>query len=513
MLSHQTNKIIIGGTLLALLGGCSNSAAIESLVSPDPQLKENLTDNRVAGAKTIVSTKTYTTDNSSPPVKTSENSTAITPETQTKTNSQLETSSKIDLPENFPQDIPIYSAAELRSTQPGLTIDAGEVRLRSPDDISQIAGYYQTELERSGWEIIQPFSSDPDKTTQTAIAIKDDLKISLAIAKTEDDTDLTIAYEPVKENINAARSSTASVSESSSSTETEVRGKRDTSSDDVALPDALPSSDFVNTENNLDSLSSDGNQNRETLEDSVISETAIAKKTESIAASEAGFTDLDEVPQQLRKYVEEVAALGILTPYMGDGNIDLDKFAPNQPVTRGEYASWLIAANNKYYSDSPGNKIYAVNKTEPPAFQDINVNDPDFNAIQGLAEAGLVPSILTEDSSKLLFQPDAPLKREDLILWKVPLDIRKALPKASAEAIEESWGFQDAANIDSGSIRALFADYQNGDRSNIKRIFGYTTLFQPKKPITRAEAAASLWYFGFQGDGITASEVLKLKEN
>ena len=40
-------------------------------------------------------------------------------------------------------------------------------------------------------------------------------------------------------------------------------------------------------------------------------------------------------------------------------------------------------------------------------------------------------------------------------------------------------------------------------------MFGYTTLFQPKKPVTRAEAAASLWYFGFQGDGITAKEVLE----
>ncbi|MEY4519026.1 MAG: hypothetical protein RLZZ499_1625, partial [Cyanobacteriota bacterium] len=56
--------------------------------------------------------------------------------------------------------------------------------------------------------------------------------------------------------------------------------------------------------------------------------------------------------------------------------------------------------------------------------------------------------------------------------------------------------------------RALYDDFQNGDRSNVRRIFGYTTLFQPKKPVTRAEAAASLWYFGFQGDGITAKEVL-----
>ncbi len=121
----------------------------------------------------------------------------------------------------------------------------------------------------------------------------------------------------------------------------------------------------------------------------------------------------------------------------------------------------------------------------------------------------MIPSRLTEDNTNLLFRPDAPLIREDLVTWKVPLDTRQSLPKASIEAVEESWGFQDVENIDSSAVRALYADFQNGDRSNIRRIFGYTTLFQPKKPVTRAEAAASLWYFGFQGDGITAREVLE----
>jgi hypothetical protein len=86
--------------------------------------------------------------------------------------------------------------------------------------------------------------------------------------------------------------------------------------------------------------------------------------------------------------------------------------------------------------------------------------------------------------------------------------MRKALPQASIKALEESWGFQDAADINSTALRALYGDFQNGDRSNVRRIFGYTTLFQPKKPVTRAEAAVSLWYFGYQGDGITAREIL-----
>ena len=218
---------------------------------------------------------------------------------------------------------------------------------------------------------------------------------------------------------------------------------------------------------------------------------------------------MDEVPEQLQQPLESVSALGILTPYTGDANVELTKFAPNQAITRAEYARWLIAANNRYYSDNPGKKIYVATKNTQPAFKDVSPNHPDFPAIQSLAEAGLIPSRLTEDSTNVLFRPDAPLIREDLVTWKVPLDTRQSLPQASIEAVEESWGFQDVASIDSSAVRALYADFQNGDRSNIRRIFGYTTLFQPKKPVTRAEAAASLGYFGFQGDGITAQEVLK----
>ena len=183
-----------------------------------------------------------------------------------------------------------------------------------------------------------------------------------------------------------------------------------------------------------------------------------------------------------------------------------------KPITRRDYARWLVAINNHFYATSSGDKIHLATKSDQPAFKDIGINDPDYKVIQGLAEAGLIPSRLTNDGSKLLFQPDAPLTRESLITWKVPLDLRKALPQASTETIADSWGFQDVTSIDAQGLRALFADFQNEENANIRRILGYTTLFQPKKPVTRAEAAASLWYLGFQGDGINAQEALKLQE-
>jgi hypothetical protein len=99
-----------------------------------------------------------------------------------------------------------------------------------------------------------------------------------------------------------------------------------------------------------------------------------------------------------------------------------------------------------------------------------------------------------------------------LILWKVPLDTRQALPNASLEAVKESWGFQDAARIDPKALRAVIADFQNGEQSNIRRVFGYTTLLQPKKPVTRAEAASAIWFFGNGGEGMTAQEALKAQQ-
>jgi hypothetical protein len=47
--------------------------------------------------------------------------------------------------------------------------------------------------------------------------------------------------------------------------------------------------------------------------------------------------------------------------------------------------------------------------------------------------------------------------------------------------------------------------------ANIRRVFGFTTLFQPKKSVTRAEAAASLWYFGVQDQGLSAKDAVQAK--
>jgi hypothetical protein len=223
------------------------------------------------------------------------------------------------------------------------------------------------------------------------------------------------------------------------------------------------------------------------------------------------FSDLDEAPEELQPYIQDLIELGILTP---DASTETSaggarEFKPNETITRREFAQWLLEANNTIYADQPAKRIRPAYDTAQPAFQDMSASASDFEIIQGLAEAGLIPSSLSGDSTTVSFRPDAPLTRETLILWKAPLDLRRSLPTASVDAVQETWGFQDAARIEPRALRAVLADFQNGDLSNIRRAFGYTTLFQPQKPVTRAEAAAVLWYFGYQGDGLSAQDVLQ----
>ena len=223
--------------------------------------------------------------------------------------------------------------------------------------------------------------------------------------------------------------------------------------------------------------------------------------------------NLDGVPEDIQLYIQDLQVLNVLEMSELDTKSvnTIEETASSfftQAITRREYAQWLLQTHNVLYADEPGERIRVGNLTDGQAFQDIPATGPGFAAIQGLAAAGIIPSAFTGNSTAINFSPDAPLSREDLILWKIPLDIRAALPSTSPEAVAETWGFQDTASIDPFALKAIAADFQLGDFSNIRRAFGYTTLFRPDKAVTRAEAAAVLWRFGTQTDGRSAAEVM-----
>ncbi len=376
--------------------------------------------------------------------------------------------STIKLPVDFPADIPIYPNATLEEVIPANSDNKISIRWQSADPSNLITSFYRQQFQAKNWQIVQQPQDDVEGTFS---ARRNDLLINLTIKP----------QTVTKAAPNQPQTATKLVIEYSSNPQTTDTNPVTSSNNSEFIGPVLPNTNSPNIT------------------------TQPTSQPETLAAQE--FTDIQKAPPEWRSHIQDLAALGVLSIEPKTNN----EFLPDKIITRREYARWLVAANNAMYANNPAKKIRLAATSTQPAFRDILTQDPDFPVIQGLAEAGLIPSALSGDTTTVLFRPDAPLTREQLLLWKIPLDTRQALPAANLEAVKQTWGFQDAGSIEPKALRAVLADFQNAEQSNIRRVFGYTTLFQPKKPVTRAEASAALWYFGTQGEGMSATEALKLK--
>ncbi|RUR85149.1 hypothetical protein PCC6912_12650 [Chlorogloeopsis fritschii PCC 6912] len=410
---------------------------------------------------------------------------------QTGDRQNQQNNSAPQLPADFPKEIPLYPNAQLQEVIPSSDTESQvSTRWLSSDPTNFIASYYRNQFQTNNWQILQ---QPTDEQGGSFEARHNDLQVKVAIApksvtnaapnQPQTATELIIEYQPNTTTTAQAGQSTNNIVPQPS--DSQFVGPVQPNNNSVSQPVSTP-----NTTNNT--IGASGTSPQE-------------------------FSDLNKVPQELRTYIQDLAALGVLSvesnATKSNSNNTTNQFEPNRTITHREYARWLVAANNAMHPNNPSKQIRLAAESAQPAFSDVPKTDPDFSVIQGLAEAGLIPSPLSGDSTQVLFRPDAPLTREQLILWKVPLDTRQALPAANLDAVKQTWGFQDAGKIDPKALRAVLADFQNGEQSNIRRVFGYTTLFQPKKPVTRAEAAAALWYFGTQGEGMSATEALKLQRS
>ncbi|KAK8497871.1 hypothetical protein V6N12_055720 [Hibiscus sabdariffa] len=172
---------------------------------------------------------------------------------------------------------------------------------------------------------------------------------------------------------------------------------------------------------------------------------------------------------------------------------------PSDLCTRREYARWLVTATS-VLSRNTISKVYPAmyieNVTEL-AFDDITPEDPDFSSIQGLAEAGLISSklsnkdLLNDDLGPFYFSPESPLSRQDLVSWKMALEKRQ-LPETDRKILYQMSGFIDIHKINPHAWPALVADLSAGEQGIIALAFGCTRLFQPNKPVTKAQVAVAL---------------------
>lgn len=436
-------KVASIAVLLASVGACANNQSgrnLEQMFAADPRLQDNP---------------------------------AIAFGNSNNNSNQAAANTNIQLPADFPAEIPRYPNAQLQQ------VTASQTRWITPDPINVVQSFYQNQFQANNWEV------RPSEQEGILEAQRDGLRVSVTI--------------PAPNQSSTAQANTAG------NTEFTLQYTRDTTATTSPSPDASEQAsvpqpgdpDFIGPV---------------PLQQSNSTAQTINNTTQPTAAQ--SFNDISQVPQELRQYLQDLSALGVLPlQATSKSNSATNQFEPNKTITRREYARWLVAANNRFYTDNPAKQIREASASTQPAFQDVPASDPDFAVIQGLAEAGLIPSPLSGSSTTVLFRPDAPLTREQMILWKVPIDTRSSLPNASVDAVQQTWGFQDAAKIEPRALQAVLADFQNSDRANIRRVFGYTTLFQPKKTVTRAEAAAALWYIGTASEGVSAQDALRLQQS
>ncbi|MEE3718382.1 S-layer homology domain-containing protein [Tumidithrix elongata RA019] len=394
----------------------------------------------------------------------------------------------ITLPTDFPADIPIFRQASLQDLQRSPQTDSLNVTSRwlIREQPTQVTQFYRDALSQNGWQVLR--SSDLVNQTPnqgTFLAERNDLLVTVAVQPIPEGTSLLLQYvrlpQPVANNTPNNLSSNLNQLSNNFS-----RNTIDVTNFSIRLFGLTRSFPRLNGQSNSQTNSQILSQNLTSFLPS----------------------DLEAAPASLRPFVKDISQLGIIAPK------SQNNFEPNRTISRREYARWLAMTNNRIYQNRPSRQIrLAQAASDAPTFTDVPRNDPDFSIIQGLANAGLIrPSADTTNNTANLFRPDAQISREELLQWKVPLDLRRPLPNATVESVSQAWGFQDSDRIAPTALRAILADAQAGDLSNIRRSFGFTTLFQPQKPVTRAEAAAILWYFGTQTDGLSIQNILEIEK-
>ncbi len=200
--------------------------------------------------------------------------------------------------------------------------------------------------------------------------------------------------------------------------------------------------------------------------------------------SSGRFVDL-EPGSLVTRSVNRLDQLGVFADISGS------EFQPQRSIRRGEFARWLVLANNAIHADEPSRQIRLGSPSERPIFLDVPEEDPHFRYIQALGAAGLIDGDANQE-----FRPSSLLSRAELIRMKVPLDLPPGQIKGSLQELEEGWGFTDAAQVPPEAIAPLVADRRLNNASTVLRTFGPIRTFNPFEPVSRGEAAIALSAFG-----------------
>ncbi|OMP06838.1 protein CHUP1, chloroplastic-like protein [Corchorus olitorius] len=193
-----------------------------------------------------------------------------------------------------------------------------------------------------------------------------------------------------------------------------------------------------------------------------------------------------------------------------------DDVRADELCTRREYARWLVRMSF-LLERNPKHRIVpsiALSGSEAAAYDDVGAADPDFESIQALAEAGIMPSKLSsriigsKGQEGINFSPDRYISRQDLINWKALVDYDFE-PRVIEQISRTKIDYMDLKEISPDSSPGLFIDMLAGERSILRKVFGQSKRFQSNKPSTKAQAAVALTS-GRMTEAIS-NELLKLE--
>ncbi|KNA20323.1 hypothetical protein SOVF_053410 [Spinacia oleracea] len=165
----------------------------------------------------------------------------------------------------------------------------------------------------------------------------------------------------------------------------------------------------------------------------------------------------------------------------------------NELCTRREYARWLVRVSS-LLERNPKYKITSTSGSVVSAYEDVTNGDKDFDSIQALAVAGVVPSKLSlkhKFDGDLSFSPERFISRRDLIEWRSQLEYGFATT-GNPEILKSKLDLMDVRKTSSDEWPGLFMDMLAGDRSLLRRVFGQIRRLQPNKPSTIAQVAVAL---------------------
>ncbi|OQA13837.1 MAG: hypothetical protein BWY64_03466 [bacterium ADurb.Bin363] len=199
--------------------------------------------------------------------------------------------------------------------------------------------------------------------------------------------------------------------------------------------------------------------------------------------SVVSFNDIDK--NFARDYIKALHKLGIFK------EISSNKFAPYEPVKRGQYVRWMVDTANLLFPETDQDNHIDLLKISKNYFEDVPPDYPDFTYIQVLRDIGYIIGI---DGTH--FSPDENLTREELMMIRCSLeynilhnDLRALDPNQCIKNLTSY--LRDASAINKQYLIAFSKD-EDYNFVIMNRTFGQTKKIYPGAKVTRSEAAASL---------------------